>query len=656
MHSMRLATVGFVLLAVLIWGESTFAQRNAAQIAALDEANLIEIIKDRDAPTFEKAKACQRLAVVGTKNAVPALADLLADQKLNVYARIGLEGIDDPSVDEALREAAQKNVGPQRVVGRALDGVIDSIGKRRDEQAVPLLKRFVWPPDVVRSQLAPQAAIAALGRIGTVECAEALKAEIGKARPAVGDACLACAERLAAAGKESEALDLYKALASSEMPKQIRIAALDGQLRLLKGEAKYLLGELLQSQDEETFRLALAATRRIPGVTESAAALLDKLPPERQALLLVALGDRDEPVPFARIRSAAESKSPQVRTAAITVLAKRGDSSAAGLLLDAAMGDDDLAASAKQGLISLAGDEVDKGVIARLEKATAQQKPLLFDLIAARRIIAAKPAIREAMKSSDEPVQLAAIAAFGQLAELDELDLLLARAVDTSAAKQAAAAQTALRTAALRMSDRERTAQALAEHVKKHTGASQSFLFDVLGAISGKAALDAVVSSAKSSDAATKDAATRVLGDWVNADAAPALLDIAKNDSEQRFRTRALRGYLRIARQLQLPEDERLAMYKTAMELAARDDERKLALDILTRIPSAKTLDLAVAQLDKPALKDTAADAAVKIAGKIVAQEPKSVAEAMQKVASASPGGDVAAKARQLLDRTRGKQ
>ena len=51
----------------------------AAKIAALDEAGLIKLLKSPDAPVFDKAKACQRLAVVGTKDAIPALVALLPD-------------------------------------------------------------------------------------------------------------------------------------------------------------------------------------------------------------------------------------------------------------------------------------------------------------------------------------------------------------------------------------------------------------------------------------------------------------------------------------------------------------------------------------------------------------------------------------------------
>jgi HEAT repeat protein len=127
----------------------------ADEIMALDSPRLIEILRDPGASTFAKAKACQRLAVVGHMAAVPALAALLTDPRLSHYARFGLEPIPNPSVDAALRGALEK------VQGKLLVGVINSIGVRRDPEAIPELGKLLTSSD---SEVA-QAAAAALARI-----------------------------------------------------------------------------------------------------------------------------------------------------------------------------------------------------------------------------------------------------------------------------------------------------------------------------------------------------------------------------------------------------------------------------------------------------------------------------------------------------------
>jgi HEAT repeat protein len=373
-----------------------------------------------------------------------------------------------------------------------------------------------------------------------------------------------------------------------------------------------------------------------------------RLSPDRQALLLRALGDRREPAPLPLVLAATKSESPQVREAAVRVLAKFGDASAVAVLLDAALAGGPVAESAKDGLTNLAaGAEVDAAIAAKLANANAQAKVVLFELVGTRRTTAGDSAVRQALSDQDPSVKLAAIAALGQLIELKDLDLLLGRALGADA-PEAEAAQAALRTAALRMSDRDGCAAKLGEALQG-AAAQQQYLLELLGKVSGPKALEIVVAHSQSDHAQLKDAATRVLGEWVNADAAPALLAIAKSKSEEKkYQVRALRGYIRIARQLKLPDDQRLAMFRTAVEAAKRDDEKQIALDILTRIPSRATLDLAVSYLDQVGLKNAAADAAVKIAAKVSNQ--KAVAAAMQKVLDAGVGGNPGSHAKQLLD------
>jgi HEAT repeat protein len=191
-------------------------------IDKLPPDDLVRLLKDASATTFQKAKACQQLASVGTKEAVPALAALLVHPQLSVYARYGLEPIADPSVDEALRGALPKAKGALRI------GVINSIGYRRDTAAVPVLSKLVYSPDAQ----AAQAAAAALGKISGIPAANALRSALVRTkdpvRKAVAAACLVCAEGLLEKGSRAEALSLYDTLTRTTIPKPVRLAAMHG--------------------------------------------------------------------------------------------------------------------------------------------------------------------------------------------------------------------------------------------------------------------------------------------------------------------------------------------------------------------------------------------------------------------------------------------
>lgn len=115
---------------------------SADEIMALPSAKAVAILKDTSASVYAKAKACQRLAMVGDKTAVPALAALLTDAQLSHYARTGLETNPDPSASDALRAALPK------VKGLLLAGVINSIGVRRDGKAIDALVKLRRDDDI----------------------------------------------------------------------------------------------------------------------------------------------------------------------------------------------------------------------------------------------------------------------------------------------------------------------------------------------------------------------------------------------------------------------------------------------------------------------------------------------------------------------------
>ncbi len=128
---------------------------SAGAIMRMATPELVAILKDGESPEFAKAKACQRLAVVGDESAVPAVAALLVDDRLSHYARTALEPMPGPAADRALREALPE------LRGSALVGVINSIGWRRDTNALGQLAalRHGDDPEVAR------AATAAISRI-----------------------------------------------------------------------------------------------------------------------------------------------------------------------------------------------------------------------------------------------------------------------------------------------------------------------------------------------------------------------------------------------------------------------------------------------------------------------------------------------------------
>jgi HEAT repeat protein len=186
------------------------------------EVRLIAALKS-DISRDAKDYACRKLAIVGTPASVPTLAGLLADENHSHMARFALERIPAPEAAQALRDALSK------VGGNVKIGVISSIGARRDGVAVPALGRLLKDSDASVAR----AAATALGDIGNVEAAQALKGakpSAAETRQAVIDAQLTCAEALLSDNNQAGARAIYKSLAGDDQAKLVRLAATRGML------------------------------------------------------------------------------------------------------------------------------------------------------------------------------------------------------------------------------------------------------------------------------------------------------------------------------------------------------------------------------------------------------------------------------------------
>jgi HEAT repeat protein len=186
------------------------------------EARLAAVLKT-DVSHDAKDFVCRKLMVIGTADSVPALAALLADEKLSHMARFALERIPAPEAAKALREALSKTQGEVRI------GVISSLGARRDAESVPALAKLLSDSDAKVAR----AAAYALGAIRNGEAANALaaaKPANQEVKQAATDASLACAEALLADGKKTEATVIYKRFAGQDQPRHVRLAATRGML------------------------------------------------------------------------------------------------------------------------------------------------------------------------------------------------------------------------------------------------------------------------------------------------------------------------------------------------------------------------------------------------------------------------------------------
>jgi HEAT repeat protein len=609
------AVLLMVAASTMAASQSSPAPANA-QNAKDRERELIAVLKS-DAPAGEKAITCKRLSVSGTQEAVPALAPLLLDKDLSSWARIALEVIPGPEADAALRNAMGK------AEGRLLIGVINSIGVRRDAQAVDGLAARLKDAD---ADVASAAAVA-LGHIGGDPAAKALERFLADApatvRPAAAEGCILCAERSLAEGKSAAAAKLYDTVRQANLPKQKLLEATRGAILARQSAGIGLLVEQLRSADKAYFSIGLRTARELAGreVTEALAVELDRLSPARQPLLLLALADRSDAAVLPAVLKAAKTGPKDLRIAAVSVLTGLGNDSCVPVLLDAATGADaDLSQAAKATLTRLPGKDVDADLLARLPKAAGKTRQVLLDLAGQRRMDGALPAILSSVEDADAGIRGAAVQALGVMGEDKQAADLVKLLQKTQSPKERADIEKAL------LAISGRSGAGCVPHLLPLMQASDVALRTIglhaMAVAGGPDALAAVKAAIEDKDETVQDEAARTLSTWPNnwpgdTAAAEALLTLAKSGKKMSHQVLGLRGYLQYVRgDKKLNDSGKVAKVNELLPLIQRPEEKRLAIGVIGAIRTAGSLELLATLASDPAIAEDACSAIVNLAGR----------------------------------------
>ena len=622
----------------------------AAESKVYQEADLIQILQS-ETNKAEKAITCKRLAIYGTEKAVPVLAPLLADGELTSWARIALEAIPGPAADKALREAI-----PQ-LQGRVLVGTINSIGVRRDPQAVPALAGKLTDSD---AQVACAAA-ESLGRIGGPDAAKALNSALAGApaetRGAIAEGCIRCAESFAAEHKRSQAVALYDAVRQAEVPKQRLLEATRGAI-LARGSAGLpLLLEQLRSSDKDFLAIGLRTARELPGgqVTRQLAVELDKADAARQPLLLLALADRNDPAAMPVIYRCARTGGKKLRLTAVAILDRLNQPSSLTVLLEvAADPDKDLAQAAKAAVARLPGEKVDKDLLARMAKSSGQSRQILFELAGRRDIQPAIPQLMVSVSAADPAVRNAALQALGNLGGSNEVAILVKRLGQVTEQDDRAEIEKTLVSICGRCG--ASCVRSLVPLARNRDNSLRIIALHVLAATGGSEALRAIYGTIQDSDEAVQDEAVRTLSTWPNTwpedeTVAEPLLYLARDSRKASYQILAMRGYLQFLQgDKKLKRAEKVERVKEAQSAIRRPEEKRLAISVIDNVPGAATLDLLMQFAEDPAVSEDACSALTKAADRKAGATKEQRKKALELVVAKCANEETKKEAQKILE------
>lgn len=605
----------------------TVARTDATARAEL-ESRLVSLLQGNSSD-MAKDYTCRQLARIGSDACVPALAALLPHARVSHMARQALESLGSPACRAVLREALTT------VKGRPLVGIVTSLGALRDGEAAGSLAGLLNEMD---SEIC-EAAVVALGRIGTAAAVMSLQEFSGHAPAALRDrtvdALLSAAVTLARTGDEATSLAAIASL-DNATDERVRAAALRARIMAQPTAAVALILTNLAAEEAWQREVAADYLRSVRDSTqlETVAAALPTMPAAGQLAALDALCR----MPDGAARDAAlkmlESADLSVQIAAVGNLVWSGTADDVPRLLDLTTraADPTLRAAALETLRVMPAAGVNAAILTAFDQ-DAGTTPSLVRLALARRAAIFTTALLNAAKATNAETRLAALEALEIMATPVELDALIALLIQSAPGDEREAADRAVWRCCQQIADPVARTTHLLTAIQKGQAAERCALLPTLARCGGTDALAAVHESMQSSDSAERDAGYRALANWPDATVADELLQIARAHDVEAYRFWALRAYARV---VSLPSERdpqaTFAMLRDAWELATRQQDKELILSRLGTVRTPEALALLVSMLEQPALRDSSIRAVYESAKGLSQTHPEPARAALEKI------------------------
>lgn len=603
-------------------GEALMAIEKQIWKASKRERKLIEqkLLTALESP--ESTYPCRQfvfrmLRLIGTARSAPVLAKFLPDATCSHMARFALQQMETAAADRVLRESLDRVEGALKV------GVIGSIAARGDTKSVKALGDLLRDsdPEVV------EAALAALGRIGSVQAARLLvKAKISSEwAEKKADAQLRCAERLLAEGRTSAADEIYRVLSNEGHSMKVRAAGYRGLARMRTDEALPLISALLRTDSIELQRAAgsIAAELPDPKGSRFLASELPTLSPRAQVLLISALQERGDPSAGKAIEDL-QSGDEAVRLAMVRALGDLGGASSVPLLARASIEDGRIGKEARDSLERIADPKAVDAMIQFVKGGEPAVRVSMIETLAVRGETISLPALLQVARDENEGFRTAADKALGQLAADREWPAMISLLIDREASKSRRSLGKALESVAGRVEKSDRNAECVIEGIGRADEEAKIALLGLLPQLGGSRALKAVQDQLASGSEDVKSAALRAMAAWPDVSPLESLKREAEINPEEKLRIVALRGFLSL---IALPSErsatDSIGLLSESMVLAARPEEKASILALLPDYLCPAAEELAESCLFSGGVKREAEIALRKIKAEQVSARPE---------------------------------
>jgi len=371
--------------------------------------------------------------------------------------------------------------------------------------------------------------------------------------------------------------------------------------------------------------------------------VLKKAPAETKSEILHFLAKRSEPEVLQKaILPALNAKEEMVRLEAIRSLALNQKSKAVPVLIEQLKKAKNAneTAEIEQALKNTASVKECGLLMAQLGKMNDAGKVVLINVLGARRATDSYPMIKQQSLSANTEISAAAFTALQNVSKAENTADLIGTLKQTSDKKAISNLQNAL--IAIYSGSEKPDADMVLKEISSE-GMTEK-LIPVLSSLNDPKALKTVVDLLKSTKPGEREAAFVSISNWKDAKAAPHLFQVLTNADMKQFRANALKSYIRITLESDLPDDQKLLMLEKLMPECSGNQEKRAVIQAAGNVKTFLSLVFVSSYLDDPGLGATAAEVSKYLAlpssGKKNGMSGELVSEVLTKVMGKMSGPD----------------
>ncbi len=612
------------------------------------EDALIKILSLKNASLDARRFTCRMLQQVGTDKCVSALAVLLADKDLAHYARLSLQMMKKSiKAGDALMSALDK--APDEIK----PGIIASSAERGDKKAAARISKLMLHKE---SGIAG-AAINALGRIGGSSSAGYLqKTKVAQNMKHVQTgALLECAESL----KSSDAVKIYNNVYFGKKNRDVhRAAALKGLIKTDESRAVSIIVDFLKADDSYLRQAALGymVMEKSSKLSMAAADVLKSVSTEKKAEIIDLLSKRGDKAVLGRITGYLKSKDRKVQGAALIAVGKLGDAKNVKMLLEQVK-EGEAGEIAIKSLAGMFAPGIDDALIRELKAKDLRIEAI--KVLAERRCEKAGPEMIKLIKKSlDIDIRKEAWKGLTAIASVNEIDKMMSLMLKIKDEKEKEMAAEAIKKSCSRHSDKGKIFSVVSKYYEKADETTRILILETASITGGRKALELIKEVLRSRNNVLYGKAVRALTAWKDVGAAPDLLDLAKNAPKERTRILALKGYIRVigVNNKKQKKQKKLKMYRIAVSLSKRADEKKAIISGLKNLKEIEALKILEEYLDDTEVRPEAEGAIVNMSKKMIKKHSDTVKPLLLKIINTSKNNQNIEKARSIMSPAKKKK